>query len=120
MKPRQTKAVAALLTGATIEDAALTAGVSKRSLYTWLKDTEFSEALKKAEASALDEVGRRLVGLANTAIDTLSNVMKEPHIPGQNVKRLAARDILDLCLKWVEIREFEQRISILEEKVKIL
>jgi hypothetical protein len=106
-----------LLDGATITQAAEQIGVSERTIYRWLEDETFRCELALAEKQALDAVGVRLVGLASAALDALILVLDEPEVRGANVRRLAARDLLDLVLKWHELRTLEQRLTALEKEV---
>ena len=114
---KRMQALESLLMGRTIDQAAEIAGIGTRTLYRWLQEDEsFRASLRSAEKQALDAVGIRLVGMADTALTALGNVLMKPAERGQNVRRLAARDILDLVVKWRELTSFEERLTALEQR----
>lgn len=112
----QTKAIAALLTEPTIEEAARVAGVGRRTLFRWLaEDAAFVAELRTAEEAAIDHAARRLVGLQDAAINVLSDVLTAPDVaPGVRVR--AASLIVELSLRLRELRSLEERVSALEGK----
>lgn len=117
MTPKQRSAIAGLLTGKTIRLVADSVNVTERTIFRWLNDERFSAELHRAELQVLDAVGWRLVSLSGKATDALSDVLENPSIRGASVKRLTAKDILELLLKWREHLDFDTRLTKLEEKV---
>ena len=117
---KQTRALNALISGETIQNAAQLAGVTERQVYRWLAG-DIGAQLRVAQTRALDDVTRRLVNLCCKAIDTLDIVMDGPERNASaaryNVRRLAARDVLELCHRFVELRDFDARLAALESKV---
>ena len=73
---KQQKAIAALLSERTTRDAAKTAGVNEKTLYTWLNDQNFRAALRSAEKDILNDVTRRLSAGQSLALDTLEKFVK--------------------------------------------
>ena len=110
----QTRAVKALLEHRTIEAAAQAVGIADRTLYRWLDDSVFRTALSAAEGAAIDKVTRRLITLATTALDAISDVMTHPAQRGASNKRLAAQALMDQLMKLRELRNIEQRLCTLE------
>src|SRR4051794_5493370 len=92
LQPKQRKAVEALLLTGDVTSAAREAGVSRESIYRWLKQPLFLEAVREAEAQALDELSRLLVRLGRTAATTLEEVMSEAGIPVAT--RVRAADVV--------------------------
>src|SRR6187551_630695 len=78
---KQRKAVEALLTTGDVAAAAREVGVSRESLYRWMKQPAFQVAVREAEAAALDELSRMLVRLGRTATGTLAKAMTDPAAP---------------------------------------
>jgi hypothetical protein len=74
LQPRHRRAIAALLAG-TVEDAARTVGVTERTIYNWLNDSEFAAALAAAETDALANAARLMAGGAEKAIAALTDVI---------------------------------------------
>lgn len=86
---KKTAALAALAESSTFSEAAKKAGVSRRSLYSWVRnDIEFSVALKAMqEALVVDSYERAMAQRAH-AMDVISQVMDGEDQPG--VVRLKA------------------------------
>ena len=112
---QQTKAIEVLLTSRSIQQASETCGLAYKTLRRWMGDPTFKAALIKRESETLDAATRRLAGLGNDAIDTMAKIMTS----GENEtnKLRAAQSILDNLLRLRELRDVEERLSALEEKV---
>jgi hypothetical protein len=113
LSERQRRAIAALLSARNVGEAARAANVGQRTLYRWLADAGFRAALLEAEGDAIDAATRRLVGLTEAAIDTLTTVMNDAEAP-RGVQLRAAQGVLDYLLKLRELRNVEERLSRLE------
>jgi len=113
---RQRRAVAALLTERNVTAAAKKANVGERTLFTWFADSRFRLAVREAEGDAIDAASRRLVGLADGAIDALSAVLADQE-SGAAVKLRAAEAILGHLLKLRELGTLEARIAALEGRL---
>jgi hypothetical protein len=74
LTPRQRRAIAALLSSRDVKAAALAAKVGARTLYRWLDDQSFRNALSAAESEAIDTATRRLIGLEDSAVDAFTDV----------------------------------------------
>ena len=117
LSPRQHKAVRALLTETTIAKAAVVSGVGESTIYRWLADAAFRAALAQAEGQAVAAAGRRLVVLAETALDELARAMTDPMTPAPTRVR-AAEVVLTQLLRVREVIVFEARLTDLEREVK--
>jgi phage terminase small subunit len=113
LTPKQRKAVEALLTTGEIAAAAKEAGVSKDSLYRWMKQPVFIGAVRDAEARALDELSRLLVRLGRSAVTTLAKAMADPAAPYATRVR-AADASLSRLLQLRELATLEARVRALE------
>ena len=113
LTPKQRKAVEALLTTGEVAAAAQAAGVSRDTLYRWLKQPAFLAAVRAGEARALDELSRRLVGLGRTAVATLERAMADPATPAATRVR-AADAALARLLQLRELATLEARVAELE------
>jgi len=71
MKPKQNKAIELLAQGTSIDATATGAGVSRRTIYQWMKDQEFALALHDKSAEVIDRLNHRLVNLNEKALDVL-------------------------------------------------
>ncbi|MDP9355721.1 MAG: hypothetical protein M3R02_10665 [Chloroflexota bacterium] len=113
LTPKQRKAVEALLTTGEVTAAAQAAGVSKDSIYRWLKEPLFLAAVREAEAKALDDLSRLLVRLGRTAAATLAKAMGDAAIPPATRVR-AADAVLGRLLQLRELATLEARVAELE------
>lgn len=118
LDPKQTEALAALLTERTIADAANKVGVPKRTLEHWLYDNEaFQEAYETACAQAQDAAFCRLRLCAELAIATLEKNLKAKRAADQN---RAAAALLFHLEKIQERIDTTKRIRALEQKIAAL
>jgi transposase-like protein len=113
LSPKQRKAVEALLTTGEVSAAAKEAGVSKDSLYRWMKQPAFLDAVREAESRALDDLSRLLVRLGRTAVATLAKAMNDPAAPYATRVR-AADASLSRLLQLRELATLEARVRALE------
>lgn len=115
LSTKQQKAIAALLVAKDVQSAAIQAGVSERTLHRWINEDErFRAALRAAEAQAIDDAVRRLVGAANSALNVLMVLMLDQKTPAA-VRLRAAISVLEQLVKLRELNNLEQRIAKLEE-----
>jgi hypothetical protein len=114
LSPKQRKAVEALLTTGEVKAAAVEAGIHRYTLHRWLKEPVFLDAVRQAEAAALDELSRSLVGLGRTAVATIANAMSDPVTPVAT--RVRAADVaLGRLLQLRELAQLEARVQALEQ-----
>ncbi len=118
LTPKQRKAVEALLTVGEVQAAAQAAGVSKDSIYRWLRQPLFLEAVRAAEAQALDDLSRMLVRLGRTAAGTLAKAMSDAATPMATRVR-AAEATLGRLLQLRELATLEARVAELERAAGI-
>ena len=109
---KQLKAIAALLSRKTVKAAALEAGVSRTTIYTWLRQKDFSQELRKAQGVAIDAAASRLAGGLSEAIEELARLIKSADT--DSVKRLACSAWIEYALRLREFSDLEQRIEALE------
>ena len=115
IKPKQTRAIAYLLTCRTIGEAAEQAKVSERTLHAWLKDHNFRIALREAEKQTVDIAIRRLISGQSKALDTLENLMSTAR--HESTRRQAAVDWLNFLLRYRNLIELDERITNLERQL---
>jgi len=115
---KQRKAVEALLTTGEVSAAAREAGIHRDTLHRWLKQPLFAQAVRQAEARALDDLSRLLVRLGRTAVATLAKAMSDPATPASSRVR-AADAALGRLLQLRELATLEARITALEDAAGI-
>jgi hypothetical protein len=78
LTPAHEKALAALLEGKTILEAAATADVNRATLHRWLKDDlEFQAAYNRGRRELHDTMQARLLGMAGKAAGTVEKAIQD-------------------------------------------
>ncbi len=118
LNAKQDKAIAALLSSATIQNAAKEAGISERQIHRWLADDqEFDAAYRRARWRATQQAIARLQQLSSAAVTVLISIAADKHMPPSS-RVAAASKLLDLALRAVEVEELEARLTALEAAAK--
>lgn len=115
--PRQHKTIEALLTSGDRRAACAAAGISAQTLYRWLKQPHFRQALQQAEGEALQALQRRLTALGDMAVGVLGDTMSDPQ--ARPSERLRAADVtLSRLLQLREMVALEERVAELERRTE--
>jgi len=113
---KKEKAIAALLTTDTIEQAASVAGIAESTLYRWLREPVFLEQYRKARKAAVDQAISTLQERANKAAKALIDIAEDQEMP-PSTRVAAAREILQTSIRGIERDDFERRLEELERMV---
>jgi uncharacterized protein YukE len=120
MRSNQRKAIEALLGGKKIEQTADYAGVSRSTIYNWLKQEDFQAALRQHTRVIQSHVIARLIGSMDRAVDTLqggcqgkanATQVRSANAIIKNV--IALSQMLD---QEARIQEALERLAILEQQ----
>jgi len=114
LTPRQLRALRMLVSGSSVTAVAAEVGCTTKTVYEWLKMPAFIGELRACEDQAIDAATRRLVALATEAADVLGAVLANPEV-SDTVRLRAAATVLDNLLRLRELRDFENRLTALEE-----
>jgi len=114
LNSRQLKAIPILIGCDTVEGAAKKAGISKNTIYTWMQQKEFSQAVSEARKKLFVSAMHRLMTVSMKAVNTLEKLL---HAESEAVRRAAANDVLGHILKYQEISEIEERLDTVEKIV---
>jgi hypothetical protein len=109
----QRKAIAALLEGLTIPQAAKRAGVSRSAVWRWSQEATFATELRKAEQYQLSEISRALAAVGVSSVATLVDLKDNPEVPAM-VRARAASDLLAKLIPLKELVTLEDRMAALE------
>ncbi len=115
LTPKQRRAIDALLRSKTNVEAAQTAGISERQLYTWLKNPIFRAELMAAETAAREGAQRWITIKTTAALEVISSVMVDDGA-SHAVRLSAAKAWLDYFFKSRDDEDLDRRITALEEK----
>jgi hypothetical protein len=116
LSAKQLKAIVALAHGNSIDDAALKAGCSEKSIDGWLKLPEFKQALRNAISEIYESAIAESVRHSTSAIKVLARIIDDEEAPNRD-RIAAARELLANASKWRDW-QLEERISRLEELLR--
>ena len=118
LRPREFRAIRALLTEPTIEKAAKAAKVGERTLHRWMRRDDFREAFDAARKEALSiSIGSLQVATSDAVRALRSVLTDESTRPGDRIS--AARMVLDFALRGAELLDLEQRMAALEVDTRV-
>ena len=106
----------ALAFGASVENAARKAGIGERTAYRRLADPDFRARLSQARQEAVVRTAGMLTGAAVGSVKTLVDLQQDASVPAA-VRRGAARDVLEMAVKYRESAEMEQRVAAVEDRL---
>ena len=112
----QERAIAALLTHPTMSKAAAAAGVGEVTLWRWMQIPEFKEQYRLARREAVSQAVGHLQGACSVAVLALTDISQDVNCPA-SARVSAAKSILELALKGVELEDLAVRVEELESQV---
>ena len=113
---KQDTAIGALLSRPTILAAAESVGVGESTLRRWLKDGDFLTAYRAARREAVSQAIGHLQGACSVAVMALTDISQDVNCPA-SARVSAARTVLELALKGVELEDLAVRVEELELQV---
>lgn len=113
---KQEAALIALLSHKTLKESALAAGVSMPTLWRYLRDPAFSLRYREARRELVQVAMVRLQNDAEHAARVLRDVADDREAPA-GARVTAARTIIELSVKSVELGDLQHRLAALEEYV---
>ncbi len=116
LKPKQERALQALLTHPTQKEAAAAAGVSDTTVWRYMRDGEFCRRLREARQLAVAYAAVRLQGGAADAVAFLRDLVAMDGAPPA-ARVAAARTVLDYSFRVVETDDLKARLGELEQFV---
>ena len=110
--PNQLKAITALLEATSVEVAAKKVGISRSTLFAWLKLEHFKNKLEEERRALFNEGMASLKSATKAAANRLIELLDSKD---ENVRRLTAKEVINVALKITEVQDLEERIAKLEE-----
>lgn len=110
---KQLRAIDALMTGATIADAATAAGVGLRTLYRWRTLPTFRHELQTRATDSLDATARAMSATMSDAPATIAAIMSDDTMP-PGVRLNAAKIALENGIRLMELVDIVRRLDALE------
>ena len=110
------KAIAALISEPSIPKAAKVVGVGEKTLWRWLKDENFKKEYQASRNQIVIQVFAQVQAGLTEAVNTLREVMKNKKAPASS-RVSAAKTMLDIGVKSIDVEDLEKRISEIEERI---
>ena len=108
--------IANLLTHVTIEQAAAAAGVSTASAWRYMRDETVMLRVRAACRDSLRQSQSLLQAACVESVERLREILRDGET--QSLQLTAAKTILELGLKAVELADIEERLATLETIAK--
>ena len=112
---KQEQVISALLTCPTLLAAAQQCGLAEVTLHRWLADPGFKTAYLEARREAVSHAIALLQRTSGAAVTALYAVLTEPKQPA-SARVSAAKVVLELAIKGVELEDLAARVEALEAK----
>lgn len=116
LSPKKHKAIVALLEKSTIRGAAESIDIGEVTLYRWLGNDEFQTAYRQAKSKIVGHAISRLQNASGEAVDALMEIIRDKEKP-PSTRVTAARTILEMAVKGVEIEDIEARVTEIEKVI---
>ena len=115
LSPNQRKAFETLTTTGSVSSASKAAGVSRQTIYRWLKEPAFAGMVREQEAQTLERVSGMLVAAASHAVAVLVQEMRDADSSASRIR--AADAVLTKVLSLRELASIESRLTEIEKAV---
>lgn len=115
LSKRQTQALPIFASNLTIEEACERAGISRNTFYEWLKEPQFKSELDRLRNEIVNEAVNHLKITSTKAAKTLGDLLERDDSP--TVQRAAANDVLGHVMKFMELKELEDRLADIERHI---
>lgn len=114
------QAINSLLAANSIEQAAKSAGISKRTLLRWMADEEFRAKYAEAKADVLKMATAILTRNSGKAAKVLGDVFSGKPVAHQGARVAACSATIRLALDAFALENLENRIRKLEQQSDVL
>jgi len=120
LSPKQIRAVEAMMSEPTLRGAAQKAGIGHATLYRWLAEPAFVDALREARTQAFEKTMVALAAAAEKAVEVLREILGDDQAAAKEIAAIrirAVRTAFDAMLRSRDLIEIERRLQALEEKL---
>lgn len=112
---KQLETLPHIVTSTTYTEAGDKSGVSKKQIYEWMQQEEFSSEVRKLQDEILEHAICSLKSASTKAVNVLVTLLDEDD---PRIQRGVANDILNHSSKFKELLDFESRLNELERRIK--
>ncbi len=113
---KKLKALDALISYDSIDQACNTCGISRATMYRYLREPLFEKELKAAKRQLINRAILRLQKTCGVAAQTLGEICRDKEATAAS-RVSAAKEILSNALKALELEDIESRLKALEERM---
>ena len=113
MTPNKERALQALLTQPNKKAAAEAAGITPRTLTTYLADPEFQREYKKAFGALVHDATRQAQKSLSPALSALRDIVEDEE-ENANARIAAARSLLEYGLRLTEFSDILEELEAVE------
>jgi len=117
IRTRHRQAIELLASGMRLEECAQAVGVSRRAIYNWLEDREFSELLRRRESEEIERLNTRSIMAGDKALSVLLRGLESR---SEAIRIRSASIIKSGMAKAIEVHDLYDRIDKIEDKVNRL
>jgi hypothetical protein len=115
LNARQKKAILHLLSARTVKQAAKEAKVRLATLYKWMKCPVFRTELERLRSEIVSDTVAQLKVHSLQAVTVLADLMNSSE--SESIKRGCATDLLENTRSFIQLRDLETRLAMLEEAI---
>ena len=112
----QERALMALLSSRTLQEASKASGVAYRTLSRWMAEEAFSRAYRERLDSLVVEAASAIKQSLSSAVSVLRRITEDECI-GAGYRISAARALLDAGLRYTETIDILQRLEAIENAI---
>lgn len=119
LSAKQQQAIASLVAGKTVAEAASDSHVNEATIYRWKKEPAFKDGLHQAKGEILDQALGKLVRYTGAAIDTLARNLVNDTGASASIRAVqvkAAQAILEASINVHRSDEVDRRLEALEQQ----
>ena len=109
------KILAALMVCNTRTEAAAIAGVSERTVYSYLQDPTFQAEYETAKKELIKNASEQIQRSLEPSITALRSIVEDAHA-AKTARVQAARSLLEYGIKLAEYTTLEDRVAALERE----
>lgn len=110
---KQEALISALLTAPRLTDAVQQVHISEVTAWRWMKQDAFQQAYREARRAVVQYAVTQVQRATGEAVETLRAIMQDVHAPA-SARVSAAKTVLEMAVKAVELEDLEARIAALE------
>ena len=114
---RQFAAIPHLLASKSLEEGCRQAKVARNTVYGWLRDEAFQTELKQQREKIVEAGLETLKAHVSKATEVIVGLLESEN---ESIRHRAARDVIEFVVKTTENESLEERIDVLESRLKEL